>query len=53
MAAAGLVAQVARPFRMLDIVVTMHVAALQGWWHFLNGRRDVIWQHDRTRNQES
>jgi len=42
------VAQVARPLRMLDIAVTMHVAALQGWWYFLNGRRDVIWQHDRV-----
>ena len=50
---------VGRPIRMLDMAVTMHVAALQGWWFFLSGRRDVVWQHDWTlkesgsRNQES
>jgi cellulose synthase/poly-beta-1,6-N-acetylglucosamine synthase-like glycosyltransferase len=39
---------VARPIRMVNIAVTMHAAALQGWWHFLCGRRDVVWQHDRS-----
>jgi len=39
---------VARPLRMVNIAVTMHAAALQGWWHFLCGRRDVVWQHDRS-----
>jgi cellulose synthase/poly-beta-1,6-N-acetylglucosamine synthase-like glycosyltransferase len=39
---------VARPIRMMNIAVTMHAAALQGWWHFLCGRRDVVWQHDRS-----
>jgi len=39
----------ARPVRMIDIALTMHAAALQGWWHFLIGRRDVAWQHDRSR----
>jgi cellulose synthase/poly-beta-1,6-N-acetylglucosamine synthase-like glycosyltransferase len=38
----------ARPIRMVNIAVTMHAAALQGWWHFLCGRRDVVWQHDRS-----
>lgn len=38
----------ARPIRMVKIAVTMHAAALQGWWHFLCGRRDVVWQHDRS-----
>lgn len=37
-----------RLLRMAGIAVTMHAAALQGWWHFLRGRRDVVWQHDRT-----
>jgi cellulose synthase/poly-beta-1,6-N-acetylglucosamine synthase-like glycosyltransferase len=41
-------ALVGRPIRMVNIAMTMHVAALQGWWHFLRGHRDVIWQHDRT-----
>lgn len=39
---------VARPIRMVIIAMTMHAAALQGWWHFLRGRRDVVWQHDRS-----
>jgi len=38
----------ARPIRMMKIAVTMHAAALQGWWHFLCGRRDVMWQHERS-----
>jgi cellulose synthase/poly-beta-1,6-N-acetylglucosamine synthase-like glycosyltransferase len=46
-----------RASKMFGIAVTMHAAALQGWWHFLIGRRDVVWQHDRQesgiRNQES
>ena len=49
--AEGVVAQIARPLRMLDIAMTVHVAALQGWWHFLNGRRDVMWQHDRVQRE--
>ena len=47
---------IGRPIRMANIAVSMHVAALQGWWYFLSGRRDVIWQHDRlnqSRNQEA
>jgi hypothetical protein len=36
---------------MANIAVSMHVAALQGWWYFLSGRRDVIWQHDRAKNR--
>jgi len=39
---------IARPMRVVNIAVTMHAAALQGWWHFLCGRRDVVWQHDRS-----
>jgi cellulose synthase/poly-beta-1,6-N-acetylglucosamine synthase-like glycosyltransferase len=52
-------ALLARPIRMFGIAMTMHAAALQGWWHFLSGRRDVVWQHDRMeqgsgiRNRES
>ena len=38
----------ARAIKMFSIAMTMHAAALQGWWHFLNGRRDVVWQHDRV-----
>ena len=38
----------ARLTKMFSIAMTMHAAALQGWWHFLIGRRDVVWQHDRT-----
>lgn len=37
-----------RLIRMGSIAIMMHVAALQGWWHFLTGRRDVVWQHDRS-----
>jgi len=48
---------IGRPMKMFSIAITMHAAALQGWWHFLTGHRDVVWQHDRQesgiRNQES
>jgi len=39
---------IGRPLRMFGIAMTMHAAALHGWWHFLSGRRDVVWQHDRS-----
>jgi cellulose synthase/poly-beta-1,6-N-acetylglucosamine synthase-like glycosyltransferase len=39
---------VARLMRLVNLAVTMHAAALRGWWHFLSGRRDVVWQHDRS-----
>ena len=32
----------------LNIFLTINLAVLQGWWSFLCGRRDVVWQHDRT-----
>ena len=32
----------------LDVFLTINVAVLQGWWNFLRGRRDAVWQHDRS-----
>jgi hypothetical protein len=32
----------------LDFFLTINVAVLQGWWNFLRGRRDAVWQHDRS-----
>jgi hypothetical protein len=29
------------------VFLAVNVAVLQGWWHFLRGRREVVWQHDR------
>jgi cellulose synthase/poly-beta-1,6-N-acetylglucosamine synthase-like glycosyltransferase len=40
-------ARVGRLLYLLNIFLTINLAILQGWWNFLCGRRDVMWQHDR------
>jgi cellulose synthase/poly-beta-1,6-N-acetylglucosamine synthase-like glycosyltransferase len=37
-----------RPLSMLNIFLTINLAVLQGWWNFLRGRSDTVWQHDRS-----
>jgi cellulose synthase/poly-beta-1,6-N-acetylglucosamine synthase-like glycosyltransferase len=37
-----------RLFSLLNIFLTINVAVLLGWWKFLCGRHDVMWQHDRS-----
>ena len=32
----------------LSIFMVVNIAILHGWWLFLCGRRDVVWQHDRS-----
>jgi cellulose synthase/poly-beta-1,6-N-acetylglucosamine synthase-like glycosyltransferase len=38
-----------RLLRQLGVFLTINAAVLEGWWSFLRGRRDVVWQHDRSR----
>jgi cellulose synthase/poly-beta-1,6-N-acetylglucosamine synthase-like glycosyltransferase len=33
---------------LVNIFLTINIAVLQGWWNFLRGRSDVVWQHDRS-----
>lgn len=54
-AAALSVSRVRRPFtapaRLLStmgVFLTINAAVLEGWWTFLRGRREVVWQHDRS-----
>jgi uncharacterized membrane protein YjjP (DUF1212 family) len=37
-----------RLLRQLGVFLTINAAVLEGWWSFLRGRRDVVWQHDRS-----
>jgi len=37
-----------RAVRFLGIFLTINLAVLHGWWKFISGRRDVMWQHDRS-----
>jgi cellulose synthase/poly-beta-1,6-N-acetylglucosamine synthase-like glycosyltransferase len=39
----------ARLLRTTGVFLTINAAVLEGWWTFLRGRRDVVWQHDRSR----
>jgi cellulose synthase/poly-beta-1,6-N-acetylglucosamine synthase-like glycosyltransferase len=36
------------PVRSLGIFLTINLAVLYGWWKFISGRRDIMWQHDRS-----
>ena len=36
-----------RSVRFLGIFLTINLAVIHGWWKFISGRRDIIWQHDR------
>jgi cellulose synthase/poly-beta-1,6-N-acetylglucosamine synthase-like glycosyltransferase len=38
----------ARVLRTLGVFLTINAAVLEGWWTFLRGRREVVWQHDRS-----
>jgi cellulose synthase/poly-beta-1,6-N-acetylglucosamine synthase-like glycosyltransferase len=37
-----------RLLSFLNVFLTINVAVLQGWWSFLRGRTDAVWQHDRS-----
>ena len=39
----------ARLLSTLGVFLTINAAVLEGWWTFLRGRREVVWQHDRSR----
>jgi cellulose synthase/poly-beta-1,6-N-acetylglucosamine synthase-like glycosyltransferase len=39
---------VSRLLNPLAIFLAVNAAMLHGWWLFLCGRRDVVWQHDRS-----
>jgi hypothetical protein len=32
----------------MGIFLTINLAVLHGWWKFISGHRDVMWQHDRS-----
>jgi cellulose synthase/poly-beta-1,6-N-acetylglucosamine synthase-like glycosyltransferase len=39
------------PMRLLrqgGVFLTINAAVLEGWWKFLRGQREVVWQHDRS-----
>jgi len=38
-----------RLLRALGVFLTINAAVLEGWWTFLRGHREVVWQHDRSR----
>jgi hypothetical protein len=40
-------APVGRLLYLLNTFLTINLAILQGWWNFVCGHRDVMWQHDR------
>jgi len=40
-----------RPVRFLGIFFMINLAVLHGWWKFISGRKDVMWQHDRSAGQ--
>jgi cellulose synthase/poly-beta-1,6-N-acetylglucosamine synthase-like glycosyltransferase len=33
---------------LIRVFVTINVAVLHGWWKFLSGHADAVWQHDRS-----
>jgi hypothetical protein len=37
-----------RLLRQLGVFLTINAAVLEGWWKFLRGQREVVWQHDRS-----
>jgi cellulose synthase/poly-beta-1,6-N-acetylglucosamine synthase-like glycosyltransferase len=37
-----------RPLRLATVFVTMNIGMLHGWWKFLSGRTDVMWQPERV-----
>jgi cellulose synthase/poly-beta-1,6-N-acetylglucosamine synthase-like glycosyltransferase len=39
----------ARLLSTMGVFLTINAAVLEGWWTFLRGRREVVWQHDRSR----
>jgi cellulose synthase/poly-beta-1,6-N-acetylglucosamine synthase-like glycosyltransferase len=43
--------QLARPLRLATVFVTMNVGMLHGWWKFLSGRTEVMWQPERMLSQ--
>jgi cellulose synthase/poly-beta-1,6-N-acetylglucosamine synthase-like glycosyltransferase len=36
-----------RIISLFKVFVTINVAVLNGWWRFLAGQGDTVWQHDR------
>ena len=36
-----------RIISLFNVFVTINVAVLNGWWRFLAGQGDTVWQHDR------
>jgi cellulose synthase/poly-beta-1,6-N-acetylglucosamine synthase-like glycosyltransferase len=38
----------ARLLSTMGVFLTINAAVLEGWWTFLRGRREVVWQHDRS-----
>lgn len=40
--------QTGRPVRFFGFFLTINLAVLYGWWKFISGRRDILWQHDRS-----
>jgi cellulose synthase/poly-beta-1,6-N-acetylglucosamine synthase-like glycosyltransferase len=37
-----------RLVRGMNLLITANVAALHGWWRFVSGHSEAVWQHDRT-----
>lgn len=37
-----------RLLRTMGVFLTINAAVLEGWWTFLRGRREVVWQHERS-----
>jgi cellulose synthase/poly-beta-1,6-N-acetylglucosamine synthase-like glycosyltransferase len=40
--------RVGRVLALVDLFLTINAAVAEGWWRFLRGRTDVVWQHDRA-----
>jgi cellulose synthase/poly-beta-1,6-N-acetylglucosamine synthase-like glycosyltransferase len=38
----------ARVLGSMGVFLTINAAVLEGWWTFLRGRREVVWQPDRS-----
>jgi len=37
----------------LNTFLMINLAVLLGWWHFLRGQRDTMWQHDRLQGENT
>jgi cellulose synthase/poly-beta-1,6-N-acetylglucosamine synthase-like glycosyltransferase len=38
---------------LLNTFLTINIAILLGWWHFVRGQSDTMWQHDRLRGENT